>query len=206
MPSALVSSVVLDAFTPDRLAETLLGGFASPYPHTTAAVAAVMRDGPDGAEALFIERAKHPLDPWSGHMAFPGGRTDPGDDTSWSTAARETLEEVGIDLSRSQLLGRLSDVEGRPVSKRGPMRVTPHVCWLTGETPPAVPNYEVAQVLWVPMAVLADRARFIDYRPAGYAGARFPGIQLDGHQVVWGLTLRMLEDLFTRAGHPLDVR
>lgn len=198
-----------DAFAPERLASKLLDGFAPPYAHSTAAVATVMRDGSAGVETLLIERAKHPHDPWSGHMAFPGGRTDPGDDTSWSTAVRETLEEVGIDLSRSWLLGRLTDVEGRPRAKRGPMRVTPHVCWLGHDTPAPVPNYEVAQALWVPVAVLADRTRFIDYRPAGYEGMRFPGIQIDspdGPLVVWGLTLRMLEDLFMRVGHPLDVR
>ena len=46
---------------------------------TRAAVAALLRPGEGGVEILFIHRAEDPRDPWSGHMAFPGGREDPGD-------------------------------------------------------------------------------------------------------------------------------
>ncbi len=41
-----------------------------------AAVAAVVRQAGDGVEVLFIHRAEDPKDPWSGHMAFPGGRVE----------------------------------------------------------------------------------------------------------------------------------
>lgn len=44
-----------------------------------AAVAMVLRGDPARPEVLFIESAEHPLDPWSGHMVFPGGRVDPED-------------------------------------------------------------------------------------------------------------------------------
>ncbi|HSD27317.1 MAG TPA: CoA pyrophosphatase, partial [Vicinamibacteria bacterium] len=45
-----------------------------------AAVALVLRDGgPGGIELLRIRRAEHDLDPWSGHVGFPGGRAEPGD-------------------------------------------------------------------------------------------------------------------------------
>ena len=46
-----------------------------------AAVAAILREVPGGAgvELFFILRAEHPDDPWSGHVAFPGGRRDPDD-------------------------------------------------------------------------------------------------------------------------------
>src|SRR5688572_28899501 len=65
-----------------------------------AAVAAVLHEPGEGhPELLFIERAEHPLDPWSGHMAFPGGRVDPGDPGPRHAAERETLEEVGLDLA-----------------------------------------------------------------------------------------------------------
>ena len=53
-----------------------------------AAVAAVVRDRDEGAELLLIHRAEHPHDPWSGHMAFPGGRMDPGDDSELEAAIR----------------------------------------------------------------------------------------------------------------------
>src|SRR6476646_9126644 len=64
-----------------------------------AAVAAIMRERNGRAEILFIKRAERESDPWSGHMAFPGGRREPSDETLLHTARRETLEEVGLDLA-----------------------------------------------------------------------------------------------------------
>ena len=76
-----------------------------------AAVAVALHDASDGPEALFIERAERFGDPWSGQMAFPGGRVDPGDSGPRAAAERETLEEVGVDLSGAELLGRLGDID-----------------------------------------------------------------------------------------------
>ena len=50
-------------------------------------------------DIVFIERAAHEGDPWSGHVAFPGGRCESEDDGPSATAVRETREEIGIDLS-----------------------------------------------------------------------------------------------------------
>ena len=50
-------------------------------------------------ELLFIKRATRIGDKWNGHVALPGGKRDPEDDDDQVTAAREALEEVGIDLS-----------------------------------------------------------------------------------------------------------
>ena len=67
----------------------------------------------DDPEIVFIERAQVLSDPWSGHIAFPGGRCEPGDQLPQDTAVRETEEEIGVDLSAGQLLGRLDDLTGR---------------------------------------------------------------------------------------------
>src|SRR4029450_1300778 len=81
-----------------------------PVAPARAAVAVVLRPGAaDSAELLLIERARKAGDPWSGHMALPGGRHDPEDVELRSTAERETLEEVGIDLRGGELLGQLED-------------------------------------------------------------------------------------------------
>ena len=74
-----------------------------------AAVAVVLRDAKGTPELLLIERARREGDPWSGHMAFPGGRLDPTDSDPRSAAERETLEEVGVRLARAESLGRLDE-------------------------------------------------------------------------------------------------
>lgn len=164
----------------------------------TAAVAVVFRGGEHGTELLFIQRATKDTDPWSGHMAFPGGRTDPGDVDAHATAERETLEEVGLDLRGVARLGSLSNL----VPGRHLQAVHAQAYWLQGPRPRLTPNYEVADTIWVPLSDLADKARFIDYYYP-LSDSTWPGIQLDiQSQVVWGLTLRFLADLFDRLDHP----
>ena len=77
-----------------------------------AAVAVVLRQQGETPEVLFIERAQRSGDPWSGHMAFPGGRVETSDASARLAAQRETHEEVGVDLAPAEVLGRLDDLEG----------------------------------------------------------------------------------------------
>lgn len=170
-----------------------------------AAVAAVFREGSADAELLFIQRATHDGDPWSGQMAFPGGRTEPIDPDSFATAERETREEIGLDLDRATRLGSLGDVDGGRAARRF-VAVSAHCYWLPGPRPTVTPNYEVADVVWVGLDQLGDRSRWIDYWYPP-ASATFPGVQLDrDDQVVWGLTLRLLADLFDRLDRPFLLR
>jgi 8-oxo-dGTP pyrophosphatase MutT (NUDIX family) len=171
-----------------------------------AAVAAVFRpiDEGSGAELLFIQRATKASDPWSGQMAFPGGRHERDDPTMEHTALRETSEEVGLDLAGARPLGTLGELDGGRATNRRVV-VSAHAWWLDGPRPDLAPNYEVAEALWVPLRVLADRQRYIDYRYPR-SGLLFPGIQLDRQdQVIWGLTLRFLGDLFRRLDHPFVI-
>lgn len=164
----------------------------------TAAVAVVFRTGDAGTELLFIQRATKDTDPWSGHMAFPGGRTDPGDTDAHYTAERETLEEVDLDLAGVRRLGSLDDL----VPGRHLQAVHAVGYWLEGDRPSLTANYEVAETVWVPLAMLADHGRYIDYYYA-LSDSSWPGIQLDKpSQVIWGLTLRFLADLFRRLETP----
>lgn len=168
-----------------------------------AAVAAVFRpaDDPGTSELLFIQRATKASDPWSGQMAFPGGREEAEDPSPRHTAMRETVEEVGLDLSDAAFLGSLSELDGGRANNRRVI-VSAHAWWLDGPRPTLTPNYEVADVVWVSLAELADRQRYIEYLYPP-SGLHFPGIQLDHQdQVIWGLTLRFLGDLFQRIEHP----
>ena len=118
-----------------------------------AAVAAVARDTERGVELLFIRRAERSGDPWSGHMAFPGGRVDPGDADPLAAAVRETREEIDLDLrAHAELVGELSDVPAMAHGKPLPMVVVPFVFAMnTAALPTLNPNHEVQETLWVPL-------------------------------------------------------
>jgi len=185
-------------FDSDALRRVLDQAIVTPIEGSTASVAAVFRSGDHGTELLFIQRATKATDPWSGHMAFPGGRTDPGDGDAHATAERETREEVDLDLTDAARLGSLSNL----IPGRHLQAVHAQAYWLEGPRPLLTPNYEVAATVWVPLADLADRTRYIDYYYP-LSDSTWPGIQLDiESQVVWGLTLRFLADLFGRMQVP----
>jgi 8-oxo-dGTP pyrophosphatase MutT (NUDIX family) len=161
-----------------------------------AAVAAVLRDSLRGPELLFIRRAEHPNDPWSGHMAFPGGREELRDADLLATALRETREEIALDLAEhGKLLGRLDDLPAVARGRRTGLTIAPYVFELTRDVP-LRGNYEVAEVVWWPIEPLFRGERTITY-PYELAGQRveLPAFDLGG-RIVWGLTHRMLEGLF----------
>lgn len=160
-----------------------------------AAVAAVARDGADEVELLLIHRAEHPGDPWSGHMAFPGGRVDVGDADPLAAAVRETVEEVGLDLAEDgRLIGRLSDVRAVGGGRILPLVIEPYVFDLRG-SPELVPNHEVADIVWVPVSFLLDERNrsTIEWRRDG-ATIALPCYRYGTH-TIWGLTLIMLDEL-----------
>ena len=157
-----------------------------------AAVALVLRQGAAGLELLFIRRADDPRDPWSGQMAFPGGRAEPGDPELRATAIRETLEEIGLDLARrGEYLGALDEVRAMARLRPLDLAITPFVFHLRGEAALTV-GEEVESVHWLPLAgLLSLEARSsYEYRHDGGV-LSFPCLRLEG-VVIWGLTYRML--------------
>lgn len=162
-----------------------------------AAVACILRDGEQGPEVMLIKRAEHPSDPWSGHMAFPGGREDPGDEDLRHTALRETREEVGLDLrSHGEPIGRLDDLPAIARSRPTGLLIAPFVYQLEVE-PSLRPNEEVQEVVWGPLWAMAsgrlDTTR--SYQMEGQTW-KLPAYNVDG-RIVWGLTYQMLQRLFS---------
>ncbi len=163
----------------------------------SAAVAILLRAGASGeAEVFFIERAVREGDPWSGHMAFPGGRRDDADRDALATAVRETWEEVGIDVERdARLITRLDDVPIVIQSAEVNLRVAPFVFEMHREVSHSMSD-EVADALWTPIGPLV-RAEVSSVYPFQWQGVlhELPCYKL-GERVVWGLTYMMLEALF----------
>lgn len=160
-----------------------------------AAVAAVIRVVEGEPELLFIKRAEHEGDPWSGHMAFPGGRYEPGDSTLEETACRESFEELALDLRAGTILGRLDDLAPRsPVLP--PILIRPYVAVVAPDVTFS-PSEEVAATFWVPLSVLAhEDSRAEHVMTINGARARFPGFRVHEH-VVWGLTERIVQQLLS---------
>jgi 8-oxo-dGTP pyrophosphatase MutT (NUDIX family) len=157
-----------------------------------AVVAAILRDSPRGPEVLLIRRAEHELDPWSGHMALPGGHGDAVDDSLAATALREVAEEVGLDLlEHAELLGRLPEVIALPRQ----LTIYPLVFALESGHEPRANPAEVQEVVWASLEHLsspsAQSSHELSVRREGH---HFPAFDVGG-RVVWGLTYRILGDL-----------
>jgi 8-oxo-dGTP pyrophosphatase MutT (NUDIX family) len=156
-----------------------------------AAVAVILAPDPDSL--LLIRRAERVGDPWSGHMALPGGRREPGDADLSATAIRETAEEVGLALRSQQLIGGLDDVVPRtPVLP--PIAVRPFVFLLPGR-PSLSLNPEVAAARWVTFDLLLEPGNYHPVRLEIRGERRdMPAYQLDD-AMVWGMTERVITSL-----------
>ena len=166
-----------------------------------AAVAMLLRESDAGPEVLFIRRAEHPRDPWSGHMAFPGGRQHAEDRSLLDTAIRETHEEVGLDLrAEADHIGQLDDLQAIARGKPQETVIRPFVFEVHRDVPILVDEREVAEALWTPLSPLylgqADTTR-----PYEWHGTQidFPAYDVSG-RVVWGLTYQMLRSFFRILG------
>lgn len=154
-----------------------------------AAVSLVLSDREGELSALLVRRAVREGDPWSGHMALPGGHEHPTDRDLLHTAERETLEEVGLDLEGAELLGRLDDVSPMRSSA---MVVRPFVFWLP-HVPTLSTSDEIAETLWVSLADLAsDNLRATREVEVAETRLSVPAFVI-GERVVWGMTFHVLE-------------
>ena len=158
-----------------------------------AAVAVVLREVQRATEMLFIKRAEKVGDPWSGHMAFPGGHRDPGDRDLRAAAVRETSEEIGLDISQAPLLGALPPQQ--PMSVRRNMLVAPFVFEIAGD-PAFALNHEVAEAVWTPIAPMYRGANHDTDTRVDSSAIPFNGFRLAGGHFVWGMTYRMVQTFF----------
>jgi 8-oxo-dGTP pyrophosphatase MutT (NUDIX family) len=163
-----------------------------------AAVALVLIER-TGLEALFIKRAARAGDPWSGQVAFPGGRHEPDDPDLRVTAIRETREETGVELGRAEPLGVLDDLYPRTPTLP-PVRVRPYVFALT-RAPRLVPSNEVDRAFWVPLTRLGEPGVRRELKLLLRGEERiFPAYDL-GEDVIWGMTERILTPFLALIGY-----
>jgi 8-oxo-dGTP pyrophosphatase MutT (NUDIX family) len=167
-----------------------------------AAILLALRARADGEpELLMIKRAEAEGDPWSGHIACPGGRMEPGDHDLAVTAVRETLEETGVDVSRDgRLLGHLDDLSPRtPVLP--PIVIRPYVALVRAGVE-IVPSREVAAAFWVPISALRERTAWGTDSVSVRGSTLEVSVFKHGEYTVWGLTERVLRQFLAHVGEP----
>lgn len=147
-------------------------------------------------DLLLVRRATYPGDPWSGHIALPGGRREPGDATLEDTARRETLEETGIDLRDAPCVAELPELVPRLV-QRPALVIRPYVFAYRGDRQITL-SAELAEAWWHPVAALrrAEAWDTVEVR-VGEAARSVRGYRWQGH-VIWGITERVLAEFLAR--------
>jgi 8-oxo-dGTP pyrophosphatase MutT (NUDIX family) len=153
-----------------------------------AAVTLILRETDDNdLELLFIRRAVRAGDPWSGQVAFPGGRHEDSDESLEDTAVRETREEVGLELRRhGSIIGALDEVRPR-ASILPPVIVRPYVATINAEATIGSLD-EIAGFFWAPLDAIFDpaAAHETEIEVQGARNTR-PAIHFAGN-VIWGMT------------------
>ena len=159
-----------------------------------AAVAAILQPGAAGLEVLFIRRAEKEGDPWSGHMAFPGGHHETQDSNLIHTAMRETKEEIGLDLgANGRLLGPLGVTE--PRLRAGRMMAVSSFVFALTEAPVLHLNHEVAEVVVASLDdLLAGTLNAEVDKVFDGQTQTFQALNVKGH-LVWGMTYSMVQKL-----------
>jgi len=164
-----------------------------------AAVALLLRPGAS-LDVLLIRRAEFHGDPWSGHVALPGGRRDPADPDLLTTARRETEEEVGVPLhSVGTHIGDLDELSPG-TTLLPPILIAPFVLAVPPGTRAHPDPREVQAAIWVPLDSLRSDAAISETTidtPDGRAS--FPCLVYEDY-VIWGLTFRILRQFLDSTG------
>ena len=168
-----------------------------------AAIAIVIREHNNQYEMMLIERSQLESDPWSGQMAFPGGKIDAVDSDARAAAERETHEEVAVKLQPTEYLGQLDDMYGIKVRQTHKVLLSSFVYFIERDVQPAA-NYEVADIVWVPINYFTDEKRISMVIHPRDKSMKLPGIRIDGSntnppRIVWGLTFRVIMSMLRAA-------
>ncbi len=148
----------------------------------------------DGGEWYFplIKRKQYP-GIHSGQISLPGGKLEQGDKNLIDTALRESREELGVDISNQQVIGRLSEL----YIIASHFNVIPVVAALPSSPRIMADEREVDQVIMASVGhlLLKETRKEKDLLVRGY-DIRAPYFEV-GDQVVWGATAMIINEFIT---------
>jgi 8-oxo-dGTP pyrophosphatase MutT (NUDIX family) len=152
-------------------------------------------------EVLLVQRKVSESDPWSGHMAFPGGRSKESDGELINTATREVREETGIDIASCELLGTLDD--SLPGNRS--LCVTPFVVLAHKSTIVKTDGREITDHIWIPLEFFMDKKNSSPFITKRFGADRVvTSYEYMNSYIVWGMTLRLIDDLVSKLSRSIS--
>jgi 8-oxo-dGTP pyrophosphatase MutT (NUDIX family) len=153
-----------------------------------AAVSLMLKPMNQDFKVLFVKRVENPADPWSGQVAFPGGKRDAKDKNLKQTVVRETLEETNVNLlDGCHFLGVLTAVRS---TRRPEMKILPFIVLLEHDPTIKLNIQELEGFVWISLEELVQNKSTVKF-----SFGEFPAY-IVGSSVIWGLTYRILENFF----------
>ncbi|NIR47801.1 CoA pyrophosphatase [candidate division KSB1 bacterium] len=139
---------------------------------------------------VYIRRTKD-MTLHSGQMAFPGGKIDAEDASSYETAVRETYEEIGVSEDQVVHLGEMGYFE----TLTSGYDAVAHLAWCDNPPKYRLNPIEVAEVVEIPVAILKQQFRpdlhFDNAQEVMYLNFRFKSEHSPNPANLWGLTARI---------------
>lgn len=139
----------------------------------------------DSSWHIIYTRRADSVEHHKGQVSFPGGATDPGDDSPEATALREADEEIGIRPQDVRILGRLGEMV--TISN---FVVTPVVGVVPWPYAFKVHTVEVGRVFTIPLTWLATRENWQEFVRTETGHAIISYFPYDS-ELLWGATARM---------------
>lgn len=162
-----------------------------------AAVCLIIRPSTKDDELYFflIKRRTFERDPWSGHMALPGGKYIEKDADLLATAIREVLEETGIDLRSCSVLGSLDEI----LPGNSAIRVLPYVAISPENIQVSINKDEIQDYVWIPLSFFEESKNLTPYE-VDVRGRRLDvrGYTFQDKGTIWGMTLRIIQDFISK--------
>jgi 8-oxo-dGTP pyrophosphatase MutT (NUDIX family) len=167
-----------------------------------ASVGILIAGAKENPSICFIRRAKWEGDPWSEHIAFPGGSRS-ADEDALQTLRRELKEEIGWSIEEHQQPLQLPQLRIRLAGRERLLLLDAYVYRVEGAPPALKCGPEVELAFWVPVAELWSLEN-LDYHNLGDGSETlvYPAIRT-AQGTIFGITLRVLTLLSDQLGIPL---
>jgi 8-oxo-dGTP pyrophosphatase MutT (NUDIX family) len=136
---------------------------------------------------VMTEKPKH-MKFHAGEISFPGGKFDADDSDLLETALRETSEEIGLTITRDQVIGQLESV----ITLNSGFLIAPFVS-VIDEIPPLSANSEVEQIFHIPLETFL-KTMAPDPDPSHNIIQEMYTFEYR-NQIVWGASARILKQI-----------